>query len=132
MVPTVPLGQAVFEIFPDDPLLPSQSFNVTVGFDQSSLFLADPMKIPPGTVVESVSIEILGKSAIRVGQNLPVKVTVNGKNVAQLRPLIWIDGGVARITPGKNLFTTMSGPGAINALVAGVPARLEFFVEPAP
>lgn len=127
-----PFGRTHFKVQPYDPALPSMEFEAVLGIEQEGVFIANPVVVPQGTTVDNINIEFLGRPTIRVGQTVPIKITVNGKNANQLRPLVWLDGGVGRLNPGNNFVATYSGPGAVNATILGVTARLEFHVHPMP
>ena len=128
--PLTAYGEVQFEIIPKDPSLQTCTFTAEVGVEQAGIFLADPLPTSTAAVVDSITLEFPSRPVIRVGQTVPVKVSIKGKNVGGLKPLIWLDGGVASLNPGQNMVTTTPGSGVVHATLLGVEARLEFTVLP--
>ena len=128
--PQTPYGEVEYTITPVDTSLQPTSFSAMIGIEQNGVFLADPLPKSTTAVVDSITLEFPGRPEIRVGQTAPIKVTIKGKNIGGIKPLIWLDGGVGTLNPGNNLIATMPGAGAVNASLLGVQTRLEFIVHP--
>lgn len=126
---SLPAGPTSIRIIPDDPALSEVSFTVNLGVDQNSTFEASLPPVRNQAIVESVTVELNGRTDFRVGMTVPVKVTIKGRNLGSLKPIVWLDGGVGQWNPGRNLQLTQPGLGVVRASALGVTASAEFTVR---
>lgn len=105
------------------------SFEVQFGSSQQYVFNAELQHKDTNVVVESLEVELMG-APISVGQSRSIKVKVNGKNAANLRPTIWIEGGIGMLDTGNRLVATNSGEGTIHAELMGVEASIPITASP--
>lgn len=111
-----------------DDMLPD-SFEVQFGSSQQYVFNAELQHKDSNVEVNSLEVELMG-APVSVGQSRSIKVKVNGKNASNLRPTIWIEGGIGMLDSGNRLIATSTGSGTIHAELMGVEAAIEVTVSP--
>ena len=107
----------------------ADSFEVQFGPSQQYVFNAELQHKDTNVEVDSLEVELMG-APISVGQSRGIKVKVNGKNAANLRPTIWVEGGVGMLDTGNRLIATSTGEGTIHAELMGVEASIPVTVSP--
>lgn len=129
MAPRQTEGPATITVEPTSNDLASTSFQVQFGSSQQYVFNAELQRKNSTAVIDSLQVEVMG-APLSLGQSRNIKVTVNGKNAANLRPTIWVDGGVGMLDNGNRLIGTSVGNGTVHAQLMGVEASVAFTVSP--
>ena len=129
MASSQPLGGATLTIQPDTDDLQATSIPIQFGTSQQFVFNAEVQQRNSNTVVDSLQIDLMG-SPMNVGQSRNIRVIVNGKNVGNVRPSIWIDGGVGMIDAGLRFVATSPGEGVVHAELLGVHTSIPVTVAP--
>lgn len=129
MAPSQPFGDATLTIQPDSDDLQATSIPIQFGTSQQFVFNAEVQQRNSNTVVDSLQIDLMG-SPVNVGQSRNIRVIVNGKNVGNVRPSIWIDGGVGMIDAGFRFVATSPGEGVVHAELLGVHTSIPVTVAP--
>ncbi|MBX7134701.1 MAG: hypothetical protein K1X67_18695 [Fimbriimonadaceae bacterium] len=129
VAPSQPFGPATLTIQPDSDDLLATSIPIQFGMSQQFVFNAEVQQRSAATAVDSLQIELMG-SPVNVGQSRNIRVIVNGKNVGNVRPSIWIDGGVGMLDNGFRFVATSPGEGVVHAELLGVHTSIPVTVAP--
>lgn len=129
-VPSQPYGQASVSLTPSNPVEDEVEFSIELGPSQKFVFLAEARPAKGTGQVERIDIKLPGSSGqLKVGQTVPIVVKVFGSVPGNIKPTVWIDGGVAEVGPGIVLRATAPGTGVIRAELYGVSNWLYFSVQ---
>jgi len=128
-MPRLAYGATSFTVVPNDPQLATESFTVQVGSWQKDIVRSTVHKKDLDAVVDSITIDIPNRKELRVGVAVPIKVTIVGSNVKDLKPTVWVDGGLGQIEDPDRFTPEALGAGQIRAELLGKSASLDITVR---
>lgn len=129
-IPRQQLGPATVRLSPSNPEEAQVEFPIDFGISQNFVIVAESRPAIQQGQVERIDIKLPGSNGqLKVGQTVPVVIKVFGSVPGNIKPTVWIDGGVAEVGPGIILKATASGSGVIRAELYGVVSWLHFSVQ---
>lgn len=116
----LPYGDAKLTVAPVDEKYEAASYDINVKAQQRYIISIAIQKKDPAVTIDSLSIEIPNAKEMEVGKTYPIKVTVNGKNAANLKPTVWVNGGAGSVDSGNRFLAMVPGEASIHAKIGDV------------
>lgn len=120
----LPYGEMSLAVTPTESCYAPATYSVDVKAQQRYIINVAVQKVDPAVTVDSLAIEIPNAKAMQVGKTYPIKVTVSGKNAANLKPTVWVNGGAGSIDSGNRFLAQVSGDASIHAKIGDVEASI--------
>jgi len=125
----LPYGDAKLLVAPVDQQFDSATYDINIKAQQRYIINIAIQKKDPTVAVESLSIDLPNAKELEVGKTYPIKITVNGKNAANLKPTVWVNSGAGSIDNGYRLLALVPGDASICAKIGNVQTSIPISVH---
>jgi len=127
-MPLLPYGEANLSVMPGDEQYEPADYKVNIKAQQRYIISVGLQPKGASASVESLALEVPNAKEMQVGKTYPIKVTLNGKNTANLKPTVWVNGGAGSIDTGLRFLALVPGEATICAKIGNLEATLPIVV----
>lgn len=126
LAPPLPRGMTKVTITPANRRFAKYKFQYYVGSDVFYQFTIRPQDKLAAQVVKFFDSSVLQGATFKVGEKVDLGIKIYGNNIGELKPTLFVSGGIARIDEDDILVCTKPGIGQINIEVAGFERSISF------